>query len=194
MAYKDPEKLKAYNTAYKKAWREKNKEHALKMERARRKKHREKHRTASRRSYFKYREQNIERIVKSNRARYRDRRINCIEHYGNKCDCCGDGRIEFLAIDHINGGGLKHRKELSAKNMNIYEYLTKNNYPHGFRVLCHNCNASHGNYGYCPHQIERGELTMKQAKEIIEQLRLKRNETKKKSNTSASTEILQAIA
>jgi len=184
MAYKDKEKARKYNTEYKKKWRKEHYEHALKMERARAKRHREKYREASRRSYFKYREKNIERRVKSNRQRYRDRRLYCIEHYGNMCACCGEKNIEFLAIDHIDGGGKKHREDLKSQNMNIYEYLYKNNYPDGFRVLCHNCNASYGYYGYCPHQIERGEITRDRANEIIEELRIKRNETKKRPNTT----------
>ncbi len=185
MPYKDKQKEIEYNREWKRKWREDNPELSKQQQKERSKRYREKHpgNLAQKRHYYKYRDQNIERVVKSNRARYRDRRLNCIEHYGNKCECCGENNIEFLAIDHINGGGLHHRKEIASKNMNIFEWLIKNNYPHGFRVLCHNCNSSHGHYGYCPHQIDRGEITREQANEVIEQLRQKRNETKKKSNT-----------
>ncbi len=187
MAFKDKEKLREYNREYKKKWREKNYEHALKMEAERRKRHREKYRSATRRSYYKYRDENIAKSIKNNRTRYRDRRLRTIEHYGNQCACCGELKIEFLALDHINGGGLQHRKELAKKNMNIYEYLTKNDFPEGYRVLCHNCNSSFDHYGYCAHEIERGEITRERANEIIEEHRVKRNETKKKSNTGTSS-------
>jgi len=87
----------------------------------------------------------------------RDRRKNwravCIEHYGGKCDCCGENRVEFLAIDHVNGGGRKHRQSLSSSD--ITRWIIKNNFPAGFRILCHNCNQSLGAYGYCPHQKEK---------------------------------------
>lgn len=78
------------------------------------------------------------------------------------CSCCGEPRLEFLAIDHIDGGGAKHRKELGGGRsahggQRFYAWLRKNGYPSGYRVLCHNCNQSIGSFGYCPHQVERGE-------------------------------------
>jgi|GEM_PF-4219444 len=79
----------------------------------------------------------------------REQRAAVIAHYGGKCDCCGENRLEFLAIDHISGGGKKH---LANIRMSIYRWLTRNGYPPGFRVLCHNCNLSMGFYRYCPHQ------------------------------------------
>ena len=70
------------------------------------------------------------------------------------CACCGESAIEFLCMDHINGGGEKHRKEVGA-GVKLYRWLIKNNYPEGFRVLCHNCNSALGFYGYCPHHKVR---------------------------------------
>lgn len=32
------------------------------------------------------------------------------------------------------------------------KWLKRNDWPKGFRVLCHNCNSSLGYYGYCPHR------------------------------------------
>jgi hypothetical protein len=87
---------------------------------------------------------------------YRKRdRILCLEHYSNgcvRCSCCSEGRIEFLALDHINGGGHKERKTPGRKgSYGLWKWLIKNEYPVGYRVLCHNCNMSYGLYGYCPH-------------------------------------------
>ncbi len=70
-----------------------------------------------------------------------------LDAYGNKCECCGETQYEFLAIDHIEGGGRQHRRSIG----NIYYWLRDNDFPEGFRILCHNCNMSHGFYGYCPH-------------------------------------------
>ena len=82
---------------------------------------------------------------------YRDRnRLDVIQHYGGKCECCGEDTLEFLAIDHINNDGAEHRRKIG--NMSIYLWIIQNKYPDGFRVLCHNCNSSRGYYGYCPHQ------------------------------------------
>ncbi len=96
----------------------------------------------------------------------RSTRIECLQHYGGKCDCCGEGRAEFLAIDHIGGGGLRHKKEIG--NQPIDQWLKKNKYPSGFRVLCHNCNMSLGFYGYCPHQESRNERMEEQADSKID--------------------------
>lgn len=75
---------------------------------------------------------------------------NCVNAYGGKCECCGETELIFLAIDHINGGGSKHRKEVGAGEQ-FYRWLRNQKYPKGYRVLCHNCNwASH--WGICPHK------------------------------------------
>jgi hypothetical protein len=83
-------------------------------------------------------------------AQNRQHREDALKHYGGVCACCGESRYEFLAIDHINGGGTQHHKQIRTP---IVRWLRKNNYPEGFRVLCHNCNQSLGQYGYCPHSL-----------------------------------------
>lgn len=104
--------------------------------------------------WIKY--QNTDEYRRSTLERYRKMRTDVIRIYGNKCRCCNEKRIEFLAIDHIKGGGNKHRR---AVGNNIYLFLKKNNYPReGYRVLCHNCNLSRGFYGYCPHKLHGIEL------------------------------------
>lgn len=80
-----------------------------------------------------------------------ERRKDAINAYGGKCSCCGEPTIEFLAIDHINGGGNKHIKSIGGPS-NLTYWLRKNNYPAGFQVLCHNCNMAKSIYGKCPHQ------------------------------------------
>lgn len=68
-----------------------------------------------------------------------------------ECTCCGEKTIEFLAIDHINGGGRQHRKVIGG---HTYSWIKKNNFPHGFQTLCHNCNLARGMYRHCPHQLQ----------------------------------------
>lgn len=85
-------------------------------------------------------------------------RLAALEAYGGKhpqCACpgCNEDRLPFLCIDHINGKGCKHRLEI-GKGTNpgggaFYRWLRKNNYPKGFRVLCHNCNTARQT-GPCP--------------------------------------------
>lgn len=71
--------------------------------------------------------------------------------YGGKCECCGELRVEFLAFDHIDGGGTAHRREVGS-GAAFVRWLRTNDYPAGFRILCHNCNLSRGFLGYCPHE------------------------------------------
>ncbi len=78
-------------------------------------------------------------------------RLEVLGHYspnGPACACCGEATIEFLCIDHVNGGGGKHRRSIRG---NLYNWLKREGFPKGFRVLCHNCNAAIGYYGHCPH-------------------------------------------
>lgn len=73
-----------------------------------------------------------------------------MEAYGHECECCGERSAEFLAMDHVYGGGNKHRKTIGCAN--IYLWLKRHNCPKdSFRILCANCNTSLGHYGYCPH-------------------------------------------
>ena len=89
------------------------------------------------------------------RARDRKRREEVLKHYGGKCACCGESAYHFMSIDHINGGGYKHRKEIGNFGRNFYKWLIKNNFPNGFQVLCHNCNLAKGFYGFCvPHEMK----------------------------------------
>lgn len=91
----------------------------------------------------------------ANQARYnRKLRLKVLNHYGHKCACCGEARYEFLAIDHVEGGGLRHLRQIKGTAKSLAGWLVKHNFPPGFRLLCHNCNFARGHYGYCPHDGE----------------------------------------
>jgi hypothetical protein len=81
----------------------------------------------------------------------RSRRARVVAHYGGACACCGETTPEFLALDHIEGGGEQHRAQV-GQGSNMVEWLIKSGLPEGFRVLCHNCNQAIGYYGACPHE------------------------------------------
>jgi hypothetical protein len=89
------------------------------------------------------------------RDKARRRRIEIVKHYGGKCACCGEDRIEFLAVHHLEGGGYQHRKKLHADGSRFYQWLEVNGRPEGFGILCHNCNMSISFYGYCPHDRDK---------------------------------------
>ena len=133
MPYANPQKRKEYF----REWQRKNGE--------RTKKYRAKY-------YANNREAIITQATFTTLKARRLARLDCLLHYSNGkncCECCGENNLEFLALDHTNGGGGKHRKTLKEY---LPLVLKRKNYPVGYRVLCHNCNCSLGYYGYCPHK------------------------------------------
>ena len=101
-------------------------------------------------------------------------RIKVLLHYSKnnklECECCGTTHYEFLVIDHIKGGGCEHRREIfgdTKGGFRFYRWIVNNNYPVGFRVLCHNCNMSLGLYGYCPHNNKNIEIYFNEKKHSI---------------------------
>ena len=60
-------------------------------------------------------------------------------HYGDSCQSCGITDKDCLTIDHINGGGTQHRKNIKRYGWSFYQWLVKNNFPEGFQTLCMNC-------------------------------------------------------
>lgn len=104
---------------------------------------------------------NPQKIKESQRLYRLKRRLKILQHYSAEipfCACCKEKEIKFLSIDHINGGGTKHRQQLQTSVLKpaggsvMYGWIIKNNYPEGFQILCHNCNQAKGFYGTCPHQ------------------------------------------
>lgn len=85
-------------------------------------------------------------------------RQDVIEKYGGKCECCGENRWQFLAIDHKNGDGGTERKNLygskSGNSGHWYRKLKIEPRRDDLRILCHNCNMAIAFYGKCPHQDE----------------------------------------
>lgn len=92
---------------------------------------------------------------KRTKTRYHKLRMAAIEAYGGyRCKCCGEIEQAFLSIDHINGGGTQHRKQV-GKGAAFYRWLEKNSYPPEFQVLCMNCQFGRRICGVCPHQRNR---------------------------------------
>lgn len=97
---------------------------------------------------------NREDILSRKRAEHRALKVEMAQAYGGKCECCGESQIEFLTIDHINGGGAEHRRRV-GKGRFIYEELKSLGFPKDkYRLLCYNCNITRGFNGYCPHHPE----------------------------------------
>jgi hypothetical protein len=115
-------------------------------------------REKSRESGRRYREANLEkererqrRYQKANRERYTElnrqwrqrTREQVFAHYGTECACCGTS--ENLTIDHVDGNGAEHRKELFGAQLGgsrFYAWLIKQGFPVGYQTLCKSCNLS----------------------------------------------------
>jgi 5-methylcytosine-specific restriction endonuclease McrA len=96
--------------------------------------------------------------VSKQRDRYRVVKAEVMNHYGGKCSCCGETNINKLTMDHVNGGGIRHYKEIGVSQ--LYRWIRKNNFPPNFQVLCMNCNSAKYNYGVCPHNMNGlGDMT-----------------------------------
>jgi len=82
-------------------------------------------------------------------------KLEIMNAYGGPiCKCCDETMVEFLSMDHIDGNGSQHRREIKVSSGDgLYKWLKKNNFPSGFQVLCYNCNlAKAHNNNICPHQ------------------------------------------
>lgn len=64
-----------------------------------------------------------------------------LAHYGRACAHCGISDSDVLTLDHIEGGGNKHRKDLNVgAGWRFYSWLQSHEFPSGFQTLCYNCN------------------------------------------------------
>jgi hypothetical protein len=77
-------------------------------------------------------------------------KIEVMSHYCKgkpSCMCpgCTVSFLGFLQIDHVKGGGSKHRADNDGlRGTGMIFWLKKNNFPDGFQVLCANCNSPGG--------------------------------------------------
>lgn len=85
-------------------------------------------------------------------------------HYSNqrfRCACCGETERDLLVIDHKDGHGNEHRKQIFGRpqaGYRFYDWLVKHGYPLGFQVLCCNCNVSKSKHGACVHVAKPTEV------------------------------------
>jgi hypothetical protein len=80
-----------------------------------------------------------------------ERKLKVFQHYSRKeipecADPFGEHKEPYtnmnaLSIDHKNNDGYKHKKEIGGSGAVLYLWLIRNKYPHGFQILCMNCQA-----------------------------------------------------
>lgn len=100
------------------------------------------------RKYIRAHPERVRAITRRANAKIKTEVFN---HYGVICKCCGESYLPSLTIDHINGGGNKHRRELKINRggTSFYRWLRAQGFPVGFRTLCYNCNCTRGHAGVC---------------------------------------------
>jgi hypothetical protein len=158
--YRDahPERMREFRKAWDGKNPEKKREHAARFRIANKGKRNE----YSRRYYQKHKEEIKAKARIKGRQYYKDhadeikeysrkyRKANgskyrkmVFAHYGERCSWPGCNVVDYdmLQIDHINGGGNAHRKEV--KSDRLPKWLIEHGYPDGFRILCANHNQKH---------------------------------------------------
>jgi len=95
-------------------------------------------------SYYSANRERIKAASQEYNISYRaGKRDIVLKYYGNgkaACIICGESRLACLSIDHIYGGGSKHRKVLGIRcSASFYRWLIKQGLPPGYQTLCMNC-------------------------------------------------------
>ena len=71
-------------------------------------------------------------------------RLSVLSYYSGgtlQCALCPESRLAALQVDHIYGGGKKHKAQLGGADGTLFfRWLKQNNFPDGYRILCANCN------------------------------------------------------
>lgn len=137
--------------------------------RAYRKKNREKI-NAWHRNYMKTKHYPENRLSYAARSRkYKEKLFSeFMSHYGYACTCCGEKDRRFLSVEHLHGGGNKHRRELRRPGVEaIILDIKRKGWGPGYTTLCFNCNfAKWRTGGTCPHVIEKAKAWLSEIGEI----------------------------
>ena len=149
---KDKAKVSAYNKDY---WL-KNRDRLAEKNRAKvrkwQKENKPKRNETQRNNTKKQRERDgTSKNAQVNRRRRRRLKQAIVAHYGGACVCCGEHELDFMSVDHINGGGTEHRRTLRGGGR-FYKWLMDQNFPDGYQILCFNCNYSKYLGGVCAHK------------------------------------------
>ena len=138
MPYADPERRREYHREYNRMWNQERRERRLEI-----------NREADQRRYGTPKRQRQHAEVRQ--RRHIRQRVAVLERYGGKCCFCGTAQYEHLTVDHINGGGTKHRAEFRSKYRNFYDFLYNTEFrPDLYRILCWNCHMAMTRYGVMP--------------------------------------------
>lgn len=92
---------------------------------------------------LQYRHRHADRVYEKELSGKQTIKEHVFSHYCEGeilCKKCGFKDIRALSLDHIDGNGTKHRKELNiTAGTQFYRWVRDNDFPEMFQVLCMNC-------------------------------------------------------
>ena len=121
---------------YQKEWRENNSNHIKEYTKEYYDLHRDE--LIAKQSEYARKEANRERKRVNQNRRNAAVRERVLDIVGRKCARCGFDDVRALQLDHINGGGIQHKKQF-ARTTDYYEFVIESGGV-GFQTLCANCN------------------------------------------------------
>jgi hypothetical protein len=85
---------------------------------------------------------NRNNILETEKSRRQETKRNVFEYYGGHCELCGETDFAKLSLDHIDGNGRQHRKDIlgTDSGTSFYRWVLENG-PDNLRILCYNCNC-----------------------------------------------------
>ena len=122
---------------------------------------------------LRYQKSNPEKVKIYAKTSRKKLKLEVFNYYCNndvKCQYCDEKELCILTVDHINGGGRQHTKEVGS----LYPWLKLNGYPEGFQILCWNCQFRKKNLEAKPlnptvRQLQKAAYVQKTKHEILEQ-------------------------
>ena len=96
--------------------------------------------------HSKYHAKNKDKHSEYHKRHNAEKRREVLLHYSNsidiQCICCETKVMDFLTLDHIDGGGRQHRKNTTNSTVNYLHSLHEQTgkWLEGFQVMCMNCN------------------------------------------------------
>lgn len=95
-----------------------------------------------------HRDEYLRRHRERERNRSQWRRAWVITILGGRCELCGCANPLMLTLDHCNGDGAQHRKEVGRDPNRMYTAVLRDGCdPARYRCLCGSCNLAVSNYG-----------------------------------------------
>lgn len=93
-----------------------------------------------RKNQSNYRNKHRKEIYQRQKIEYLKKRREMLDLLGGKCIRCGFEDERALQIDHINGGGIKERKNFNTKDFHRLVLKSIKNKENKYQLLCANCN------------------------------------------------------